>query len=207
MTFFQMNTLETLRSEMETIVMVDVETAGPAPSLYSLLSIGACTILGPRKTFYVELKPDKLAADPEALAVSHFTLEELLAVGTEPASAMAQFEGWLNVELPGVKPIFAAFNAPFDWMFIHDYFIRYLGDNPFGHSAIDIKAVYLGATGKSWQETSGVYLHSRYHDGSKRSHNALEDAVAQGEIFEGILREMQSNIQDIAAYPSTHPSE
>ena len=192
MTFFQMNTLETLRSEMETIVMVDVETAGPAPSLYSLLSIGACTILGPRKTFYVELKPDKLAADPEALAVSHFTLEELLAVGTEPASAMAQFEGWLNVEMPGVKPIFAAFNAPFDWMFINDYFIRYLGHNPFGHNALDIRPLFMGLRGVSWSQSSMRNVSHHYLESRTLMHHALQDAQDQADMLEGILNDLMA---------------
>jgi hypothetical protein len=33
------------------------------------------------------------------------------------------------------KAIFVAFNAPFDWMYINEYFQRYLGENPFGHSS------------------------------------------------------------------------
>ncbi len=54
---------------------------------------------------------------------------------------------------------------------------------------MDIKAVYLGASGKSWAETSGSYLHQRYHNGNELTHNALEDAIAQAIIFEGILKE------------------
>ena len=33
------------------------ETAGPNPADYALLSIGACTLLEPRATFYAELQP------------------------------------------------------------------------------------------------------------------------------------------------------
>ena len=88
-------------------------------------------------------------------------LEQLRQNGLPPADAMRRFADWLlEILPPRQKPIMLAFNAPFDWMFIDDYFIRYLGTNPFGHSAIDIKAVYLGSTGKSWKETSGVYLHA-----------------------------------------------
>jgi ribonuclease T len=81
------------------------------------------------------------------------------------------------------------FNTPFDWMFINDYFLRYQGTNPFGHSAVDIKAVYMGASGRSWGETSGQYLQQLYNKGNKLSHNALHDAINQAVIFEGILRE------------------
>jgi ribonuclease T len=202
--------MSTIFEQLHTIVSVDIEAAGAIPSQYALLSIGACTLTRPQHTFYVELIPDKDNFDSQALQVHGLDIEQLKENGLPPEAAMRRFADWLTNILPaGEKPIMLAFNAPFDWMFIHDYFIRYLGDNPFGHSAIDIKAVYLGATGKSWRETSGEYLHSRYHDGSKLSHNALEDAIAQGEIFEGILREMQSNLQDIqpTAIPTTNPSE
>lgn len=200
----------TIFEQINTIISVDIESAGPIPSQYALLSIGACTLTRPLQTFYVELVPDKDKADLQALQVHGLELEQLRQNGLPPADAMRRFADWLlDILPPGQKPIMLAFNAPFDWMFIDDYFIRYLGTNPFGHSAIDIKAVYLGATGKSWQETSGVYLHARYHDGSKLTHNALDDAVAQGEIFEGILREIQGNIQDVrsATIPTIDPSE
>ena len=39
----------------EAYISVDVETAGPNPGQYSLLSIGACLVFVPAKTFYVEL--------------------------------------------------------------------------------------------------------------------------------------------------------
>ena len=200
----------TIFEQLHTIISVDIEAAGSIPSQYALLSIGACTLTQPQHTLYIELIPDKNNFEAQALQVHGLNIKQLKENGMTPEAAMRRFADWLNDILPeGEKPIMLAFNAPFDWMFIHDYFIRYLGDNPFGHSAIDIKAVYLGATGKSWQETSGTYLHTRYHDGSKLSHNALEDAVAQGEIFEGILREMRSNPQEFqpAEFPITNPSE
>lgn len=200
----------TIFEQIHNLISVDIEAAGSIPSQHALLSIGACTLTQPQQTFYAELIPDKDEFDAQALQVHGLDPQQLKDNGLPPEEAMQQFADWLKTNLPpGEKPIMLAFNAPFDWMFIHDYFIRYLGNNPFGHSAIDIKAVYLGATGKSWQETSGVYLHTRYHDGSKLTHNALEDAIAQGEIFEGILREIQSNLQELhlTSFPSTNPSE
>jgi len=188
----QINTSEALQAEIETMVMVDVETAGPAPSVYSLLSIGACTILQPRKTFYVELQPDKMAADPEALTVSHFTLEDLLATGTSPVEAMTQFETWLADELSGAKPIFAAFNAPFDWMFINDYFIRYLGHNPFGHNALDIRPLYMGLRGVSWGQSSMRNVSHHYLESRSLMHHALQDAQDQADMLAGILADLKA---------------
>lgn len=176
--------------DLDRYISVDIEAAGPIPSLYALLSIGACTLAQPRRTYYVELVPDKALVNPQSLEVHGLDLSWLAQEGLPPEAALRQFSSWLaEVVPPGRAPLMVGFNAAFDWMFVNDYFHRYLGTNPFGHSAVDVKAVYLGASGKSWAETSGPYLHTRYHAGSELTHNALEDAIAQAEIFEGILKE------------------
>ncbi len=35
---------------------------------------------------------------------------------------------------------FVAFNASFDWMFVKDYFHRFLGRNTFGHADVQDQA-------------------------------------------------------------------
>jgi ribonuclease T len=180
----------TIFDNLQSFISVDIEAAGPIPSQYALLSIGACTFLHPRQTFYVELVPDSDLTDKRSMEVHGLDLDRLRQEGFSPAEALQKFSDWLDEVIPsGQSPLMVAFNAPFDWMFIHDYFIRYLGNNPFGHSAVDVKAVYLGASGRSWQETSGAHLHRIYDKGKALSHNALDDAVDQAVIFEGILEE------------------
>lgn len=191
-----LSTLEALQREVESFVMVDVETAGPTPGLYPLLSIGACTLPQPRQTFYIELKPDKLAAVPEALAVTHFSLEELAQSGVEPAQAMQRFADWLKSELQGARPIFAAFNAPFDWMFINDYFIRYLGENPFGHNALDIRPLYMGLHGVSWNQSSMWNVSHHYLESRKLQHHALQDAQDQADMLAGMLDDLMKAVSD-----------
>mgnify|MGYP001765976683 CR=1 FL=1 len=176
--------------DLNRFISVDIEAAGPIPSQYALLSIGACTLSQPRRTFYGELIPDKDQYDPRSMEVHGLDPSRLAMEALSPEVALGRFAVWLaGVVPPGQPPLMVGFNAPFDWMFINDYFYRYLGSNPFGHSAVDIKAVYLGASGKSWAETSGSYLHARYHEGNQLTHNALEDAIAQAILFEGILHE------------------
>jgi DNA polymerase III epsilon subunit-like protein len=174
----------------EVYVSVDVETAGPNPGLYSLLSIGACLVAEPERTFYVELQPVNNRAEKEARAVHGLSLEKLSVEGVPPADAMAQFEAWLAREIPPpVRPLFVAFSAPFDWMFVNDYFHRFLGRNPFGHNAIDIKAYYMGLSGSSWADTSLDKLLPRYVGPAKLTHNALDDARDQAAIFRVLLEE------------------
>jgi len=173
---------------LETFISVDVETAGPNPGQYSLLAIGACRLEEPQQTFYVELQPVNWNLTPESYAVHGLSLEVLAEKGLPPAEAMASFEAWLEeVVLPGAKAVCVAFNAPFDWMFLCDYFHRFLGRNPFGHTALDMKAYYMGLTGSTWVETSMTYIAQRYLGNRPLTHNALQDAIDQAEIFRKIL--------------------
>ena len=178
-------------SEMPHYISVDIETAGPYPSDYAMLSIGACTVMHPRHTFYVELKPDRMNYDSKAFEIHKLSLEELQITGKKPREALLEFEKWLIKTVPdGEQPLFVAFNAAFDWMFINDYFYRYLNRNPFGHSAIDMKAVYMGCNGVPWSSTSMKNLQLREYEVHPLSHNALNDAVDQADIFEAILKQL-----------------
>ncbi len=177
----------------ELYISVDVETAGPNPSQYSLLSIGACTVDDRRLTFYVELQPVNQEITAEAQAIHQLDLRDLAERGLPPPVAMREFESWIEEVTPvGCRPVFVAFNAPFDWMFINDYFHRYLGRNPFGHTALDIKAFYMGASGVAWSETTKEHLSPRYLGGRDISHNALSDALDQAQIFEAVLAEIKA---------------
>jgi ribonuclease T len=180
--------METIDQEMPAYISVDVETAGAVPVDFALLSIGACTIGHPRQTFYVELQPDKNNFGSQAMAIHSLDPNDLAIHGLAPYEALQLFAHWIKEVVPAThKPIFVAFNAPFDWMFIADYFYRYLGHNPFGHSALDIKAFSMGALGVPWAKTSGEVLHKLYTDNKPLSHNALHDAIDQAVIFEKIL--------------------
>ncbi len=172
----------------EIYISVDIETAGPYPFEYSMLSIGACTTGETRQTFYVELQPLNDKATPEALEVSHLSLERLAQEGLQPAEAMRQFARWLAEQTPvGQRPVFVAFNAGFDWMFVNAYFHHFLGFNPFGHTALDIKALYMGLFRVQWRETSMRYISKRLMGEHQLSHHALHDAIDQAVIFEKLL--------------------
>jgi DNA polymerase III epsilon subunit-like protein len=168
----------------EAYVSIDIETAGPVPALHSMLSIGACLVDDPAQGFYVELRPELPGHRPEALAVSGLSMEELAVSGVPPVEAMTAFDRWLTDVVPvGRAPVFVAFNASFDWMFVADAFERHLGRNPFGHAALDVKAYAMGATGSTWAETSMRRLGPRYLSGRELAHHALEDARDQAELF------------------------
>lgn len=176
---------------LDDCVSVDIEAAGPYPGAYALLSIGACLISNPLQTFYAELQPDRSAFQKQALEISGFTLEELGTTGLPAANAIDSFALWLDEVVPG-EPIFVAFNAPFDWMFVNDYFHRYYGSNPFGHTAIDIKALFLGLSGDPWTSTSMDLINQSLGFDKALSHHALEDALDQAKLFLEIIRRLRA---------------
>ena len=158
-----------------------------------MLSIGACTLEEPRQTFYIELKPIHPALTPEAFEIHGLSLQDLQERGVAPQEAMQRFATWLAEVTPaGYKPVMIAFNAPFDWMFVCDYFHRFLGWNPFGHTALDIKAYSMGKWSSSWADTSRRAIAHRIPGIQALSHNALDDAIDQASLFCRI-RDAQEN--------------
>lgn len=168
----------------ENFISVDVEAAGPIPGEYSLLTIGACAVDDVSKRFYTKLKPLNRNSVPEAIAVTGLSLEDLERDGQEPVVAMAAFAAWIGeTALKKAKPVFVGLNAPFDWSFINYYFVKFIGQNPFGFAALDIKAFYMGATGCMWGQTGSSHIAKRVKPKLKGTHNALDDALYQAELF------------------------
>lgn len=174
----------------EVYISVDIETAGPNPGEYSLLTIGACKVSDLQRMFYVELQPVNAKFVPEALAISRLSMERLAKRGLPPKTAMAQFAEWVLAQTTeGEKAVFVGFNAAFDWMFVNDYFFRYLGHNPFGHTALDIKSFFMGLAGVTWEATTKRYIVPRYLSNQQFTHHALRDAMDQAQIFNKMLEE------------------
>ncbi len=173
--------------DLPAMVSVDIETAGPVPSRYAMLSIGACLVARPEEGFYVELQPEHPDADPQALAISGLSLDMLAREGLPAGEALRRFDAWLREHVPGERPVFVAFNAPFDWTFLNDAFHRHLGRNPFGHFALDIKAFYMGMSAAPLAQTSFRAISAQHLDSRALTHNALADARDQSEVFLRLL--------------------
>lgn len=166
---------------------VDIESAGPIPGKYSMLSLGASVVGNPEETFYVELKPISKEFVPDALKVSGFNLDRLEQEGEPPPEAMKAFKRWVETAAADHKPVFVGFNACFDWQFVNWYLESFAGGNPFGFAGIDIKSYFMGFSGCRWSETTSSQLPPEFQPDTPQTHNALDDARAQASIFEKLI--------------------
>jgi DNA polymerase III epsilon subunit-like protein len=181
----------------EIFVSVDIETAGPIPGEFSLLSIGACVVDNVAETFACQLQPINRNADPDALKVAGLSLESLAKTGLSPLDAMTKFAGWADTLVrKGDTLVFVGFNAPFDWSFVNYYFHRFLGRNPFGFTALDIKAYYLGVSGCMWSDTRSSRIAASLQPRTQGDHTALHDALYQAELFR-LTRDLRSRINGV----------
>jgi len=173
----------------------DVEADGPIPGVYSMLSF-AFAIAGrfdgksfdgcdpSEATFYRELRPISDRFEPKALAVAGLDRAELARSGAEPADAMRAAAAWVSAHAAGARPVFVAYPLGFDWMFMHWYFIRFNGSSPFGFSsALDMKTIHQQKAGVTIDRAGLADLPVKLSPKREHTHNSLDDAIAQAEIF------------------------
>lgn len=173
----------------------DIEADGPIPGRYSMLSFGLAVAsrfdgskfepLDPSAaTFYRELKPISDDVDPQALAVAGLDRDALARDGADPAEAMRAAAAWIYEQAGDARPVLVGYPVVFDWLFLHWYFVRYLGESPFGFSnALDMKTIYQQKARVPLDLAGRTDLPPELDSTQEHTHNALEDAVEQAEIF------------------------
>lgn len=187
-----------MTKKQEVFVSVDVESSGPIPGEFSMLTLGACLVDSPSISFSMELQPLNGNFDAEALAVTGLSMEDLARTGMPPTEGMGKFASWITMHVAGdATPVFVGLNASFDWSFVNYYFHRFVGANPFGFAALDIKALFMGATACDWQETKSSSIAKVVHPSLKSSHDALDDARYQAELFR-LIRKMVASRSRVA---------
>jgi hypothetical protein len=178
----------------DTYISADIEADGPIPGRYSMLSFGlavAATFDGetfePRaadETFYRELKPIGERCLPEAIAASGLDRDELLRVGADPAQAMSDAVAWVDLVASDARPVLVGYPVVFDWMFLHWYFVAFCDESPFGFSgALDMKTIYQQKARVLLDAAGRNDLPAELRAARPHTHNALDDAREQAEIF------------------------
>ncbi|MDF1562987.1 MAG: 3'-5' exonuclease [Deltaproteobacteria bacterium] len=176
-------------------ISVDIESTGPAPGVFSMISLGAWVVGKDRQqegtTFYAELEPISEKYQEAALKVAApgKTHAQLYTDGEDPQMVMIRFVDWVKDQARryGGSPTFVAHNAPFDWMFVTWYLWRYVEENPFGWAAVDTRALFFGMSDAGWSKTRLEQIKQRFPLDRMHKHHALEDAIEQGELFLKLL--------------------
>lgn len=177
----------------EIYVSTDVEADGPIPGPHSMMSFGSVAmradgaVLG---EFHANLLPLPEATPhprtmawweghPEAFAATQIDREE-------PGGAMSRYAQWLR-SLPA-RVVFVGQPAGYDFMWIYWYLMRFVGDSPFGHSALDVKTYAMAVLRRDYRDCVKNALPDEWLAANQHAHVALADAREQGELFCKILR-------------------
>ena len=180
----------------EIYVSTDVEADGPIPGPHSMLSF-ASAAYWPDKTLHSTFSANLLtlqgaAGDPKTMEWWQSQPEAWAAarenVG-DPAIVMPKYVAWLKA-LPG-KPVFVAYPVAFDFMFVYWYLIRFAGESPFSHSALDIKTFAMALLGADYRDCVKRNMPKAWFDPLPHTHKALDDAIEQGALFCNMLATRQ----------------
>lgn len=197
-------TLDRERSNPEKAVDVyfsaDVETDGPIPGPYSMLSFAlvfAGTFDGNRFArpeqyrcvFYKELRPISDAFEPEALQVNGLDRGRLCREGSTPEMAMTEACRWVKNIAGAGRPVLVAYPLSFDWSWLYWYFVRFSTDgSPFKYSqCFDIKTALAVKARIPIAEAGRSGLGPSLSSHHVHTHHAVDDAIEQAEIFANIF--------------------
>jgi hypothetical protein len=176
----------------EIYVSTDVEADGPIPGPHSMLSFASAAFRADKTcvgTFEANLAllpgasgdPRTMewwAGQPEAWAACRKDPRE-------PSVVMPEYATWLKT-LPG-KPVFVGYPAAYDFLFVYWYLIRFAGESPFSHSALDIKTYAMALLGAEYRESAKRNMPAAWFDDLPHTHVALDDAKGQGALFCNML--------------------
>lgn len=178
----------------------DVETDGPIPGPYSMLSFSFVfagrfdgrVFERPRDYglyLYKELKPISDQFQPEALRVNGLDRARLSVEGQTPERAMMEAHEWVKTVAGGAQPVLVAYPLSFDWSWLYWYFVNFCKEgSPFGHSrCFDIKTAVAVKAGIPVSEAGRSRIDPALRSKHLHTHHAVDDAIAQAEIFANVF--------------------
>jgi hypothetical protein len=178
----------------ELYVSTDVETDGPIPGKYSMLSFGSAAFTDKGKligTYSANLETLPGAIQDLGTMEWWKTQPEAWAAhrkDTRPAEVvMPEYVQW--VKDLGNRPVFVGYPAGFDFLFMYWNMIAFASESPFSFSALDIKTMAMTVLKIEYRATTKKRFPKSWFGKSRHNHVALDDAIEQGELFCNILRE------------------
>jgi len=177
-------------------ISTDIEADGPIPGMNSMLSFGSAAYLADKtlvSTFEANLELlSGATSNPKTMEWWESQPEAWKACRENPQSpekAIKDYLAWLK-DLPG-KPVFVGYPAAYDFLFVYWYLIRFTGESPFSHSALDIKTLAMILMKTDYRQATKRNMPKRWFDPLPHSHRALDDAIEQGALFCNMLKEIK----------------
>ena len=189
-----------LKAGMDVYFSADVETDGPIPGPYSMLSFAlvyagsfdGSTFHRPTsygEKFYVELRPISSGFDPEALLVNGLDRQRLCVEGQLPEQAMTEASQWVRRIAGSAQPVLVAYPLSFDWTWLYWYFMRFSREgSPFDYSkCYDIKTAFAVKAGIGISDAGRSRLEGFLKSQHPHTHHSIDDAIEQAELFANIF--------------------
>jgi hypothetical protein len=187
-------------SKVDAYFSADVETDGPIPGPFSILSF-ALVYAGSfdgrhfrrpdnyQQTLYKELRPISENFEPEALHVNGLDRARLCLEGEPPEKVMTEACRWVKTIAGAAQPVLVAYPLSFDWSWLYWYFIRFSTEgSPFAYSrCFDIKTALAVKSGIPISEAGRSRIGPSLRSSHPHTHHAVDDAIAQAEIFANVF--------------------
>jgi hypothetical protein len=182
----------------EIYISTDVESDGPIPGPNSMLSFGSAAFSADKRlvdTFSANLQTlPGAAGDPGTMEWWKGHPDAWANARRDPqnpAEVMPRYVPWVK-KLPG-RPIFVAYPAGYDFLFVYWYMIRFAGESPFSFSALDMKTFAMALLRCDYRDAVKRNMPRHWFGQQPHTHNALDDAVEQGLLFCNMLAENRSS--------------
>lgn len=177
---------------------IDIESDGPIPGSYSMLSLGAAAFkpgaTGHVSSFSANLDflpgasqnpstMDWWKTQPEAWAACREDVKH-------PGHVMHNFRDWvISVckEHGNAKAVCVAYPAGFDFTFVYWYLMEFVKLSPFSFSCIDIKTYAMALLGKGYRQATKKHMPKEWFSDLPHTHLAVDDAIEQGQLFMNIM--------------------
>lgn len=196
---------------------IDVEAAGPIPGPWWMCSIGICRTEDVQIGMAIELKPLVIPGlsqidDPGAMRVvaaglRDFTWESSQSDaentrrvrahfeerGRDPKEGLLAVEAWITEQCGQDRPVLVGSPVTYDFLWIYWYWWHFLKRMPiFGFSGLDLRSYFMGSHGVDFQGTGKERYLKHYPNSYAHTHDPLDDARQQGQIWQDMVRARQA---------------
>ena len=173
----------------EVYVATDIETDGPSPGHYSMLSIASVAFRLDKSILSTfERNLDVLPGARQSPKTMEFwrghpeAWDACRVNPVPPAVAMADYSAWLTGL--GGPPVLVGHPVGFDYTFVHWYLHEFTGGSPLFPAALDLASYAMAVMRTPYTRSHKPYMPKAWIDADRpHTHRALDDALGHAMTF------------------------